>query len=923
MNDVHHYAAAALRAQLAEYAQDTRLLRLTTPLGGDTLVIEKIEGSEALSQCFGFRITALCTDAELDLNALLGQPALLQLLTQHSRSALRPFHGHVTAAELLSSDGGFARYAITLEPWLAFLRYRLDAYVWQNKTTLDIIEDIFADYRDQGKLAPAWRLALADSSAYRPREVCTQFEESDLAFIERLLAEEGLFYWFEHAGDADSPSLGTHTLVIADSNAAFTPNSQAAIRFHRAAAAEASDSITEWQAVRHVVTNAVEVASWNERQAAVITGMQESGHDSGDVPQLPQIDHAGLRRFDDSQAAERAARRQLEALEARNKMYHGQGTVRTLTPATTFVLTEHPIHDADRQQGGDAAATFAVIAVTHSGRNNLSSEAQTLIDTIFSNSRPQAATKPHHASPEPLYHNRFTALRADIAWRPLTADAHGALLHPKPTVHGIHTAIVVGASDVDLTTERDHRIKVQMHWQRGARAASRRAHPQGDDNAPGNDTSYVWVRVAEPAAGANWGASFVPRIGQEVVLDYLEGDIDRPVVVGALYNGAGLDNAPGNRNAQGAGAATGNAPAWFAGSDGEHAHNAILSGFKTQEIGHSQSGAGGHNAMVLDDSTSQVGARLQTTQAATQLNLGHIKRQDDNARKESHGHGAELTTEAYGAVRAGQGLLLSADLRAQAGSGQMDAKEAHDQLQRALGAQKSLAQTAQKHRAFIGKEFNKEQHESPETALARPIESLSQTAQGTGTTDGGGAGTALAFGRPDLVMSSPAGIALLTPSDAHVVAASVTITGGIDVSMTAGRNYAAAVRAGISLFTYGDAKAKRKDQGDQGIKLHAAHGKVDVQAQSGEVKAAADKDVNISSTHAKVDVAAKEHVLLTAGGAYIKIAGGSIQIHAPGSVQFKAGLKELSGPAHMPYPLPKPPTSILKFKPQKGYPFSK
>lgn len=158
------------------------------------------------------------------------------------------------------------------------------------------------------------------------------------------------------------------------------------------------------------------------------------------------------------------------------------------------------------------------------------------------------------------------------------------------------------------------------------------------------------------------------------------------------------------------------------------------------------------------------------------------------------------------------------------------------------------------------------------------------------------------FGRPDMVMSAPSGVALLTPANHHVCASAMTITGGLDVSATVGGNYAAAVRSGISLFTYGDAKAKRKEQGDKGIKLHAAHGKVDVQAQSGEVKVAADKDVNIASTHAKVEAAGKEHVLLTAGGAYIKIAGGSIQIHAPGVVQFKAGMKELSGPASLNFP---------------------
>lgn len=908
-------AAAALRTLLAGHTQDTRLLRLTTSLGRDALIVESITGTEGISQTFRFEIIALSCDAAINGAKLLGQPALLEMLTQHSRGEPRPVHGHITAFDSLSSDGGFTRYRIRVEPWIAFLRHRYDCFVWQDKSTLDIVSEIFSDYQGQGALAADWRLALSDRSQYMPREVCTQFEESDFAFVERLLAEEGLFYWFEHTGDAASPALGNHRLVIADSNAAFVQNQQAHIRFHRAAAVEHSDAITAWQASRRILTNAMAVSSWNERQVSVMTHKQTSRHSNGDVPELMATDHSGLRHFASGDGAARAARLQLEALEARNKTYHGESTVRTLAPATTFVLNEHPIHDVDRQGGGDEAATFAVIAVLHAGRNNLSSEAKTLIDKVFANSvksvRPGSQAGQAAKDDEPLYRNRFTALRADIPWRPMTSDARGALLHPKPTVTGIHTAIVVGASGQDLTTERDHRIKVQMHWQRGAQSGSRRSHPNGE-NAPSNETAYVWVRVAEPAAGSNWGSSFIPRIGQEVILDYIEGDIDRPVVVGSLYNGKGLDDAQGNQNAQGAGAATGNAPAWFAGESGEHAHNAILSGFKTQEIGNSQDGQGGYNALVFDDSTAQVGARLQTTKTKAQLNLGHIKRQADNARKQSHGHGAELTTEAFGAVRAGQGLLLSADARPNASSAQMDAKEAQTQLQQAQELQKNLAKTAQEHHAFVGKSLNTEQHEFPEKILQRPIDSLAQTEQGIGSPEGGGAGGVPVFGRPDLVMSAPGGVALLTPADHHACASAMTITGGLDVSATVGRNYAAAMRSGISLFTYGDAKAKRKEQGDNGIKLHAAHGKVDMQAQSGEVKVAADKDVNIASTHAKVEAAGKEHVLLTAGGAYIKIAGGSIQIHAPGSVLIKAGMKELSGPASLNAEMPALPKGDLR-----------
>ena len=910
-----HSAASALRAYLAQYTQDTRLLRLTTSLGADRLLVERIEGHEGLSEGFRFTIDALSTDAQIDLNALLGQPALLEILTQHSRTALRPVHGHITSVERLGSDGGFARYRLTLEPWTAFLRHRHDAYVWQNATVFDILADIFSGYQGQGKLVPSWRLALADPDAYPPYDLRTQFEESDWAFVERLLADEGLFYWFEHRADAGTQTLGSHQLVIGDYNGAFAPNPQGVIRFHRADATEEADSITRWHAARRLLPNAVALASWNETLASTLEAHAQTHHDNGEAPDLAVIDYPGERRFATRDAAERAARRKLQAFEARNKTYDGVGTVRTLYPATTFVLTGHAVHDADRRAGGKAAATFAVISVRHRARNNLSSQARLLIEGVFAHTRHAPQDEPDNA---PLYENRFTALRADVPWRPLTEDGRGALLHPKPTVTGVQTGIVVGESGSDLNAGRDHRVQVQMHWQRGSRSSSRRAHPQGDDNAPGNSQAYIWVRVAEKAAGPNWGSAFLPRIGQEVLLDYVEGDIDRPLVIGSLYNGKGQEDAPGNQVNQGAGAATGNAPAWFAGSSGDHAHNAILSGFKTQEIGHSQDGQGGYNQLVFDDTTGQVGVRLHSTQHTTQLNLGHIKRQRDNERKQSHGLGTELSTEAYGAVRAGQGLLISADARPHDSGAQMDAREAHEQLQQAHALQQSLAESAEKHLAFAGKTFDKERHEQPEKALSRPIASLEQTAEGTGTPEGGGAGAVPVFGRPDLVISAPAGIAMLTAQDLHAAAgSSVTLTGGVDVSATVGQHLAAAVKDGISLFTYGDAKAKRKEQGDKGIKLHAAQGKVAIQAQSAEARIAADKDVHITSTQAGVEMAAKEHVMLAAGGAYIKIAGGSIQIHAPGKVEFKATMKVLGGPASMTHELVSLPKGELKFDANK------
>ena len=191
----------------AGWRQTDRLLRLTTPAGPDALLAETVRIDEALgpvTEHAGYRIqlTVLSANAEQSLTQLLGQPARLDLQTAASRTVLRPFHGHITQITREGANGGFARYRLIIEPWLAFLGHTQDNYLFQDKSVIEIVDELFADWKGQGKLVPQWRWNLADSSAYPKRGMTVQYRESDLAFLKRLLAEEGLFCWFEHQADA-------------------------------------------------------------------------------------------------------------------------------------------------------------------------------------------------------------------------------------------------------------------------------------------------------------------------------------------------------------------------------------------------------------------------------------------------------------------------------------------------------------------------------------------------------------------------------------------------------------------------------------------------------------------------------------------------------------------------------------------------
>lgn len=891
--------ATALVALASGPAQHERLLRLHTPLGRDALVAEALIGHESLDGG-GFRLelTALSVDAHLSLEELHGAPALLEVLTADSRTELRPFHGHVTACELLGGNGGLARYRLVLEPWLAFLGQRLDSYVFQDMSVVEIVEDIFADYAQAGALVPAWRWDLADRGVYPKRSLTTQYEETDLDFLHRLLADEGIFYWFEHEGAKDDDTLGRHVMVLADHVDACAD--AGAVRFHRADATEREDAIQQWSPVRRWQTGRLARASWDYRSLGLRPASAEGDVHGDVVPEDEDI--AGPYAWIDGAQGELRARRQMEALQVDAHVVRGEGTWRRLAPGVTFELLQHPAH-ADPE-----ARHFMCLRVRHEARNNLGAEVFDALEQALGPVARPGAPLPDAlagmggAGPAPaarelpqdhFYRNEFTALPAGVPYRPRTHDGHGLRLHPRPTVHGTQSAIVVG-DDGPLLTDRDHRIKVQFPWQRGADSSSGTGHPGGDDNAPGNGGAWTWVRVATPWAGDNWGAVAVPRKGQEVLVAFLEGDIDRPVVVGALYNGRGQQDAQHNQVAGGGAGATGNAPAWFDGND----HAAVYTGFKSQALASSQDGGGGHQMLRLDDTPGEGRAQLATTQHATTLTLGHLKGGQDNVRGANRGFGVELSTGASGAIRAGAGLLLTTE----PGREQLAASQALGQMGESEQLLQALADTAHSQEATLPDDPQALPAQEDLQQLQQAMQATRQgsTAGGSGEgAIGGGEGEVPAWSAPHLVAASPDGVMTLTPADqAWVSGTHTTLVAGADLGWMSQAATVAAVGGGIALFTQGsDAPAGKPNQ-ETGIALHAAQGKVSARAHRNEMKMAAKQNVTIASTQADVEIGApNKHVLLTAQGAYLKLEGGNIELGAPGVIEFKGVMRELKGPA--------------------------
>jgi type VI secretion system VgrG family protein len=891
-------------ALLAGFSQSTRLLKLTTPLGADVLLAECVRGEEGIATGFSFKIAALSTDAAISLKSLIGQPVLLELMTVASRDQLRPFHGHVTAIDMAGANGGFARYNLTVEPWTAFLARGRDSRIFQDMTVFDILDTVFTAYQGQGKLAPAWRFDILDRAVYPKRSITTQYQESDLAFARRLMHEEGLFDYFEHSGDAASPRLGSHTMVIADHNGSFKPNAQASIAFSQPGATMREDTLDRWRTELRLQTNAIELSSWDYRSLDT-RPVGAASADGGDGSPLVSRDAPGAYAYQSREQGQRIADNQLQAFEASKEIHVGAGTVRTLAPGTTFALTGQAQFDL---AGSDDERSFLVVRTVHLMHNNLSADLKSnlmqrlgegLLDALIGKEEKTSLHAVGKAMGErPLYRVRIDAIRSNIPYRSSGTDAHGQLLHPRPTIHGQQTAIVVGPPGAPIHTDRDHRVKVQFHWQRGAQSHSRLQHPMPDGHtgAPGDDQAGTWVRVATPMApmaGANWGSSALPRIGQEVLIDFLEGNIDRPVVLGTVYNGRGQADAQHNQVAGGAGVATGNAPAWFPGEAGGHAHPAALSGIKTQAIQSSQGGSGAYNQLVFDDSPGQsrVGLQRHATahQGTAELNLGHLLHQSDNQRLKAAGFGAELKTEHSIAVRAGKGVLLSTDARGSATGSQMDSKEAITQLEESVQLQTDLDEMAQKHSTLTvgGK--------APAPGPAKPLPAIAQL-QRSKDVLGAVESDVTAYSEQHLQLSSPAGIAANTPANAVLGAAGTSLTAGHDINLASQRNSYASVKEGIKFFTYGKATSAQKPNQEIGIRLHAASGKVSSQSQADETRLTADKALTVTSTAKGITVAGKQHVRLTAQGAHLKLEGGNIELHGPGKIEFKASMKELTGP---------------------------
>jgi len=283
MNALSSNAPAYSTLNIATLSQQARLLRVSTPLDAE-LVAEHMSLREGVSRLFSLTLDCLAASAELDVAALLGKEISVSLL--QADGSMRRWHAVVDGVDALGADGGLARYRLHAAPWMAALALRRDSFIYQDLSVQDIVSEVFSDY-------PQAAFAFEVTAALTPRAACTQYRESDLDFVQRILAEAGLSYRFEHQQD-DGQSAGggaRHRVVIFDADAARPEDPASPLRFHRSDATETRDSITHFAALQTVRPNAVARAAWNERSLTAHAAQTRSQVQVEALPVLEDYDY--------------------------------------------------------------------------------------------------------------------------------------------------------------------------------------------------------------------------------------------------------------------------------------------------------------------------------------------------------------------------------------------------------------------------------------------------------------------------------------------------------------------------------------------------------------------------------------------------------------------------------------------------------
>jgi type VI secretion system secreted protein VgrG len=461
--------------------QDNRSVKVTTPFGPNVLVFASMTGTEHLSRPFECTISLLSESGELDPDKILGKPLVVSLATTR-QEPLRYFHGLVSEFQQVGYEERMHQYRAVTRPWFWFLTRTADCRVFQNKSAPEIFKEVcqnagFSDFE----------LHLG---THPQREYCVQYRESDFNFLSRLLEHEGIFYYFEHSDNKHvmvlSDDVGNCKAVAGYDSVPYYPSSATDALRER-------DHLQSWSFQKSFQPSRYAARDYDfERPSPIPAGTasisrsyESSAYEVYDFPAVAdQVGSDGSQVTSDS--VERIAKLRVQELQAAQMVARGSGDAAGLAAGHVFKLTGYPRSSLDIQY---------LITSTSIELNSQAYHAGSGTETEFSIA--------------------LDAVDAREPYRP-------PRLTPKPMIHGTQTAVVVGPKSEEIYTDQFGRVKVQFPWDRYGKL---------------DEQSSCFVRVGQLWAGKSWGGIHIPRIGQEVIVSFLEGDPDRPIIIGSVYNG--------------------------------------------------------------------------------------------------------------------------------------------------------------------------------------------------------------------------------------------------------------------------------------------------------------------------------------------------------------------------------------------------
>lgn len=799
------------------------------------IMLQRIDGYHGINDGLSAELICLSTNPYIELKQFIGCHVAIDQVTDAGQ--LFRTTGIVTGASQGQSDGAFSLYRLTMQDATSLWHKRRNSRVFMNKSVVDIIEVIFKEWQSKSPLfASSLQLDTSGlTKTYDVRPFSMQSNESDYAYLTRIMREESINWLVDEASylvASNSQSIEAQKLRLIDDNTQFQSLERRTIRYHRSNATEQYDSITSFIAQRQLQPTAIHVQRWQadslsqeDASGSVVSSHQHStqrDNESLSLEQAWNISPAWISDLKGEDQATASSNSQLEKLNMHLNQYQAlqakyftaHSSVRDTQVGYWFQLIDYPELEKNHSQQDKE---FLILNKHFYNQNNLPKDIQDQVEKLLTLSHWQNSKD----SEQERQANEFVVVRRNINVVP----EYDPLKH-RPVAHVQRAKVVSDGEEIHV--DEWGRIKVRFLFTR----TDDHAH-DGGAGANNSDTDSAWVDVLTPWAGEGYGARFLPRKDEIVVIDFFDGNIDRPFVTGRIHE---AQRSPTKFDIK-----------------GQLPDTKKLSGIRSKEVGGS-----GYNQLRFDDTTGQISAQLHSSHGATQLNLGNLSHPKESATSEGRGEGFELRTDRSGAIRS-KGLYISTFVQNNAAGIHLEANEAVQNFTESLESMKALSEYAVKQKA----------------EAADMLENINQYIKTIESQWSDLKATKEAL----MLLASPDSISLVSGKDIHINALdSVTVGSGQSINVSTDEHLILNAKKKVSLFA-----------GEEDLKIYAAKGKFDLQSQDNVLDVSARLDVKITSSEGKVEIHSPTEIVFKAKDSALKINGDGVTVITPNKFTAKAG----------------------------------